>query len=130
MKGKLMILEIAKLKEHEEVSEEHLKEMKDWLMREGVQIDPIVVANDQFIILDGHHRVKALKEMGYSKVLAYLVDYQDEEIEVQSWRVGEKFTKEEVIRRALEGNKLPPKSTRHVLKFRPSKINIPLEELR
>lgn len=129
MKGKLVILEIDKLKEHEAVSEKYLEEMKEWLIREGVQIDPIIVANGQLVILDGHHRAKALKEMGYSKVLAYLVDYQDEEIEVKSWRGGE-FTKEEVIRRALEGDKLPPKSTRHVLKYRPSQINILLEELR
>jgi len=129
MKGKLVLLEIDKLKEHEEVSPEHLEEMKRWLIREGVQIDPIIVANSQLVILDGHHRVRALQEMGYNKVLAYLVDYQDDEIEVKSWRGGE-FTKEEVIRRALEGDKLPPKSTRHVLKYRPSQINIPLEELR
>lgn len=124
-----MLLEINKLKEHEEVNEKHLEEMKEWLIREGVQIDPIIVANGQFIILDGHHRAKALQEMGYKRILAYLVDYQDDEIEVRSWRGG-RFTKEEVIRRALEGDKLPPKSTRHVLKFRPSQINIPLEELK
>lgn len=131
MKGKLMIVEIAQLKEHEAIIEEHLEEIKAWLLKEGVQIDPIIVATDYMIILDGHHRVRALKELGYSKVLAYLVDYHDEEIEVRSWQ-GEdvRFTKEEVIQRALNGEKLPPKSTRHILPYRPSNINIPLEELR
>ena len=93
MKGKLVILEIARLKEHEAVNEQHLEEMKEWLIRDGVQIDPIIVAKDYMVILDGHHRAKALKELGYSKVLAYVVDYYDEEIEVHSWREEERFTK-------------------------------------
>lgn len=130
MKGKLVILEIARLKEHEAVNEQHLEEMKEWLIRDGVQIDPIIVAKDYMVILDGHHRAKALKELGYSKVLAYVVDYYDEEIEVHSWREEERFTKEGVIEAALTGKQLPPKSTKHIVKDRPSCINIPLEKLR
>jgi len=39
-------------------------------------------------------------------------------------------SKEEVIRCALSGNKLPPKTTRHVFPGRPRPVFVPLDELR
>jgi hypothetical protein len=54
---------------------------------DGMQRDPIVVARkgDRYIALDGMHRVDALKLRKCRDLLAYLVDYEDHKILLQSW---------------------------------------------
>ncbi len=79
----LKVIDINLLKTHEEVDKDHVREIKQALVKDGVQIEPILVENKHNIILDGHHRVEALKDLGYSKILAYVVDY--ESVLLDSW---------------------------------------------
>ena len=70
------------------------------------------------VILDGEHRVSALRELGYSKIPVIFVNYKSQDILVESWRIDEHLTKSIVIAAGLSGRKLPPKTSRHMINFR------------
>jgi ParB-like chromosome segregation protein Spo0J len=109
------IMKVSELKEHEEVNEKELEALKKRIMEDGVLKMPIAVDESTHIVLDGHYRLRALKDLGYSKVPVVLVDYSSPEIKVLSWRRGQKITKERVIKAGLSGNKLPYKSSKHMV---------------
>jgi hypothetical protein len=112
-----------------------MKEIKS----DGVLKRPIVVDRDTYIVLDGEHRLRALKEMGYNKIPVVFVDYYSPKIIVLSWRKGEKINKESVILAGLTRKKLPPKTSKHMVEidgklkhisFLEKRVDIPLEKLR
>lgn len=63
------------------------KKLANYIEHDGMQRDPIVVApkGEQYIALDGMHRVDALKVMGCRDLLAYIVDYDNQRILLESW---------------------------------------------
>jgi len=126
----ILPLPVHLLKPHEQYIEHHARELTQALLKDKVQKDPIVVDANTFVILDGHHRYEAAKRIGLRKIIALLVDYTSPEIKVDSWRNGTKVTKQDVIRAGLTGNLLPPKTSKHIIPYRPANINIPLELLK
>ena len=69
------------------------------LIRDGVQRDPVVVDEASGTILDGTHRVDALRKSGAEFALTYLVDYGDPQVRLYRWyrvisRPGEVQAKE------------------------------------
>lgn len=133
------IVEIGKLKEHEEINKNRLEQLKNEIISDEILKNPIVVDKKTNVILDGHHRFNALKELDYEKIPVIFVDYQSPKIQVRAWRNGEKITKDLVISTALAGERLPPKTSKHMIVANGSlehiskieeKINIPLEELK
>ena len=113
--------------------------MKKQIQHDGILKKPIIVDKNTKIILDGHFRFNALKQLGYSRIPVFSVDYNSSNIMVTAWRDGEIVTKEDVIIAGLTGKKLPPKTSKHMLnssnhKIHISKIvekvNVPLAELK
>ena len=134
-----LILKIDELKEHEETKPAYLEELKNQIMSDGILKMPIAVDKKTYVILDGHHRLQALKRIGCTKIPVVLVDYQSSKIKVLAQREGEKVTKEMVINTALAGKKMPPKTSRHMVLMNGEfqhismieiVVNIPLEKLR
>lgn len=84
---------------------------------------PVLVADDAFVILDGHHRVEALRSLGCKRVPTYLVDYGSDLVTLDTWPDAEVkvVTKREVLRRGRSRDLFPPKTTRHGL-------TVPLED--
>jgi len=127
------LIGLDELKEHENVEPTHLKEIRNQILRDGVLKNPIVVDRNTKIILDGHFRFNALRQLGCSKIPVFFVDYNSQYIQVEGWRDGEIVTKEDVVRAGLTGKKLPPKTSKHLLVFHISKIvgkvDIPLDRL-
>lgn len=105
---------IEELRPHEAIDEELLKRVIEKLKHEGLK-DPIVVDKETRVILDGHHRYAACKALGMKAIPCLLVDYRSPEISVEPRRAEIPVSKEEVIRRGLEGDLYPPKTTRHLL---------------
>lgn len=131
MKNKISLVNIDKLKNHEMVCLKRLKQVKDNLLVKGYIKNPVVVDQKNNIILDGHHRVAALKQLGAKKAPAFLVNYQDKNIKVTLRRKEFLFKdiKQAVIDYCLEGKIFPSKTTRHLIKNRPRNINYKISKL-
>ncbi|MEM2994786.1 MAG: ParB N-terminal domain-containing protein [Candidatus Bathyarchaeia archaeon] len=133
------ITELDKLKHHEMVDFARLKKLKEEIKSDGVLKLAIAVDKNTNIIIDGHHRAMALKELGCTKVPVVFFDYNSPDIEVQCWRNPENLTKEDVIKAGLSREKLPPKTSKHMIwvdgvqkhiSALEKEVNIPLERLR
>lgn len=133
------LVELDKLKPHERVDSAHLKKLKDEIQSDGILKLAIAVDKDRNVILDGHHRVVALKELGCAKIPVVFVDYSSFDIEVQSRGNPVKLTKEEIIKAGMGPKKLPPKTSRHMVRIGgvlkhisaiEKRVNIPLGELK
>jgi hypothetical protein len=124
------LVPIDQLHPHEEVEEENVAELVAEIERTGVFADPIWVARDSWVILNGHHRVEALRRLGAVRAAAWVLDYETDFVSVEPWRPGLPITKAEIVRRALEGLLFPPKTTRHRLRDDLPPHPTPLAELR
>lgn len=125
------LVDVDILKPHEGVTAEQVERTVQEIRSEGFVRKPVLVEDEHLVILDGHHRVEALKEIGCRRVPCYLVDYRSEDLTVTTWpgAVVDSVTKGEVIRRALAGNLLPPKTTRHILTVSLQDVTVDLEDL-
>ena len=135
----IVFIRIEELREHEEIRPDYLDELKNEILSDGMLKMPIAVDKSTCIILDGHHRLHALKKIGCKKIPVILVDYQSPEIEVIPWREGEKITKKMIIDTALTGKRMAPKTSKHMIRVEgelkhisilETVINIPLDELK
>lgn len=136
----LALIKLEKLKPHEDVNCVYLRELKKEIESDGILKFAIAVNKNENIILDGHHRTAALKELGCVKIPVIFVNYSSPDIEVQSQRNGIQLTKKEIIEAGLSLKKLlPPKTSKHVIRICGSlkhisaiekRVNIPLERLK
>lgn len=117
------LIEIGRLHGHEQIRPALLHELMETIRRDGVLKRPVLIAERDFVILDGHHRVEALRALGCKRVTAYLVDYYSDFVNLSTWpdATVPVVTKQDVIRRGLSGDLFPPKTTRHT-------IAVPLDE--
>jgi len=130
MKWRVALAHSRTLREHEEISEKRLMELAKILVEDGVLKQPLLVDVSNRIILDGHHRYRALMLMGAKLIPVFLVDYSSPKVTVGSWRPGYRVTKEIVLKAGLTGRKLPPKTSRHVLVgIKIPTVNYPIEKL-
>ena len=111
------LLPLSRLKSHEEIEESDLLDLIGHLRRSRVLSEPIWVTRGTSVILNGHHRVEALRRIGADRVAAWVLDYDSDLIHLERWHTGPPIEKSEVIRRAQEGRLFPPKTTRHRLLF-------------
>lgn len=111
------LIEIRQLHGHEQIRPALLRELMEQIRQDGVLKRPILVADRDFVILDGHHRVEALRALGCKRVSVYLVDYDSDLVNLGTWPDADMpvVTKQDVIRRGLSGDLFPPKTTRHIL---------------
>jgi len=135
----IVFIELEELKEHEEIRPDYLEELKNEILSDGILKMPTAVDKKTYIILDGHHRLHALKKIGCKRIPVILFDYQSPEIKVLPHREGETVNKEMIIQTALAGRRMPPKTSRHMIlvegelkhiSILETVINIPLEELK
>jgi len=122
---------VGRLRIHEQVDPGHVSYLERAIRMDGVLWEPIWVArmNGFDVILNGHHRFRALVRLGARKIPAFVFDYGDSLIQLGRWGEGPPVTKEEVVRRARRGTPFPPKTTRHTVLVELPKRPTPLEEL-
>ncbi|MBS7609875.1 ParB N-terminal domain-containing protein [Candidatus Bathyarchaeota archaeon] len=133
------IVSIDELKGHEDIEPTYLDSLTAEIEADGILKKPIVADERTGVILDGHHRVAALRKLGCSKVPVCFVDYNSPKIIVQPGRAGETMSKDIVLKAGLSGVLLPPKSSRHMIRFSKEmrhisyiekEVNVPLEYLK
>ncbi|HYS71490.1 MAG TPA: ParB N-terminal domain-containing protein, partial [Thermoplasmata archaeon] len=102
------------------------------IRKDGFLRKPILVAAGPLVILDGHHRVEALRILGCTRIPVYLLDYDDPAVGITTWpdAIVKAVTKAEVIDRGTHGDLFPPKTTRHTVVLEIEEVRIPLEDLR
>ncbi len=127
----IVMIPLSKLKNHESVSKERLEVVFNKIKSDGIFNKPVVVEKRELIILDGHHRVAALKKMGAKIIPVYLVDYRNPDIRIYLRRkdIPSELIKESVLRAVLLGKVFPYKTTRHYFSNRPKRIKVNLKEL-
>ncbi|MGA8303276.1 MAG: ParB N-terminal domain-containing protein [Thermoplasmata archaeon] len=111
------LLPLAALRAHEQVVPSKVRHLETELRRTQVFEDPIWVARGSDVILNGHHRVAALRRLGAVRVPAWVIDYESDLLRVDRWNPGPPIPKPEVVRRARAGELFPPQTTRHRLSF-------------
>lgn len=133
------LIELNKLRQHEEADPKHLKELTKEIASDKILKYPIVVDEKNNIILDGEHRYNALRNLGCKRIPAIYVDYNSPNIEVQTWRNCYHLTKRDIIEAALTGKRFPPKTSRHMIRNSDilshistieKRVDIPLEVLK
>ena len=78
-------MEIENLKPHEEVIESLVKSLADAIRIQGIVRDPLMVDQEELVVLDGMHRLAALKLLKSHFAPCCLVDYDNPLIKVGSW---------------------------------------------
>ncbi len=136
---KVLFVDIEEVKAHEEIRPEYLEELRYQIECDGILKMPIAVDRKTYVILDGHHRLHALKKLGCKRIPVVLVNYRSPKIKVLAWREGEKVTKAEVVRAGLSGRRMQSKTSRHMIQLDGKLehisaiewiIDIPLEKLK
>ncbi len=84
-----VLIDVDKMVPHEEIVIRRLEDVKKMILDLDAVDIPIIVApipgTDKYLIVDGHHRWAALKELGYRKAPAIIVDYFDSGIKLETW---------------------------------------------
>ena len=123
------LLPVDRLKVHEEVVPVRVDVLVREIRHRGEVEEPILVARDSDVILNGHHRFAALRRIGARWVPAWVVEYDDPAIQLERWYEGPPLTKKEVVARANSGRPFSPKTTRHLVESPLPARPTPLAEL-
>ena len=85
-------ISIDDLLPHEEIVTERLLSMKNLIEETKVVDMPIIIAlipeSSKYLIVDGHHRWAALKELGAKKVPSIIINYFSKSVKVFTWYPG------------------------------------------
>jgi hypothetical protein len=124
-----LLVPLRELRAHEEVDAAQVVRLAEKIRTRRVVADPIWVAASSGVILNGHHRVAALRRLGAARAPAWVVDYHSGVVRLERWAPGPPIPKEEVERRAARGELYPPKTTRHLLDVALPKRRTSLDDL-
>ena len=75
-------------------------------------ISSIIACKDSNVIIDGHHRYFALKELGIKKIPITVINYFSDKIKTDE---NNTFSKYDIIDNAKKGLLYEPKSTKHLI---------------
>ncbi len=82
---RIAILEISTLHFHEATIPQLVAHLTTSIASDGYVKDPIIVDEKSLTVLDGVHRVAALKQLQIPRIPACLVDYSNPNIKVCNW---------------------------------------------
>ena len=81
----ISMMQIERLRPHEEVMEPLVRSLADAIRTEGIVRDPVIVDREELVVLDGMHRLASLKRLNCRFAPCCLVDYDNPLIKVGSW---------------------------------------------
>lgn len=81
----LMFVPIDLLISHEDIDQNHLTKILSSISINKILMKPIIVEKNKFIVIDGHHRLNALKILGIKIVPVYLAEYGVDIVDVGGW---------------------------------------------
>ena len=96
--------EIGRLHIHEKTLEKPLRRLVETIKSDGCVMDPVIVDRKTLVVLDGVHRVIALRRLGCRFIPVCLLDYDNPHVLVDCWyRTVNPKSGLGKIRRAIEG---------------------------
>lgn len=116
VKVRFALLPIGDLKTHEAEQPERVRRVIKQIQSAQIVKKAIAVDSKSMVVLDGVHRLSALKTLGAARVPAWLLDYSDDDVIVFSKDRKSHIPKEAVIKAATKGPKFSPKTTRHMVR--------------
>lgn len=94
---KVALADVWALKLHEKVLPDFIKKLEAFIKEDGIVKDPVIVDEKTLVVLDGMHRVVALRELGSSYVPCCFIDYTVPVVQLGAWYrviIGGASTKE------------------------------------
>ncbi|MFN4046343.1 MAG: ParB N-terminal domain-containing protein [Acidilobaceae archaeon] len=85
LKLEIAFVDIREFRPHERAIPERVSAILDSLVKSRVLRRPLIVDSKTFTVIDGAHRLEALKRLGAGKAPAILVDYEGDDIIVDRW---------------------------------------------
>ncbi|KXB01934.1 hypothetical protein AKJ45_03845 [candidate division MSBL1 archaeon SCGC-AAA261F19] len=82
---KIAPVDINRLKVHEEAITPFVENLTNSILREEFLRHPVIVDKEKLVVLDGTHRIMALRKIDCSSAPACLVNYQDSRIKLKSF---------------------------------------------
>ncbi|MEM2253245.1 MAG: DUF5603 domain-containing protein [Desulfurococcaceae archaeon] len=86
---KPVLLDLDLMRPHEEIIGKRLSDVKEFILSIKAIDSPLIVApipgTKLYLIVDGHHRWAALRELKCTKAPSIIVDYFDEGIKLYTW---------------------------------------------
>ena len=79
---------------------------------DDIIISTIIMCNESNLIIDGHHRYTALKELGYSKIPVTLINYFSNKIITDD---NDSLSKLDIINNSKNKSLYNPKTTKHLI---------------
>ena len=79
---------------------------------EYIIISTILICSKSNMIIDGHHRYTALKELGYKKIPVTVINYFSDKIITGE---NETLLKKDIISNSQNNNLYEPKTTKHLI---------------
>ncbi len=125
------LLAIESLKPHEDFIVDRMRGIKAEIAESKELRTPLWVEKNYGVVLNGHHRLQALKELGAREVPCVLVDYASFSVRLElcpgAALAG--IDKQMVLQAGLSGQLLPPRSSYHSLSGRVPELVCPLDKL-
>ncbi len=81
----ISIVNIDDLHIHEEIIPEALRRLVESITSDKLIKHPVIVDEASLVVLDGMHRVAAMKKLGYKWIPVCLVDYENPAISLNAW---------------------------------------------
>ncbi len=106
------LIDINLIKAHEKVILDRKNAFVDYLksLEYEIIISSIIICHKTNVIVDGHHRYWALKELGYRTIPVTCISYLNKNIRSH---VDNRISKESIINSSISGKLLSPKTSRH-----------------
>ena len=79
---------------------------------EHIIISTILICSKSNMIIDGHHRYTALKELGYKNIPVTVINYFSDKIKTDK---NNALLKEDIISNSKAKNLYEPKTTKHLI---------------